>query len=631
MLLRRLFPREANCRLVVSFTRTYVKIRQETERYSRGVREEVRRKSRIDDILDTKLSVALVGRPNAGKSTLYNMLVDPKSSHGHKAIVHPIPGVTRDVMYAEAVLHDLRFHIFDTAGLEDKFEPSELKSAHETFSQLSSVAGLAAADDSVIYRALYQDMAMKTALAIQKADIAFFLVDSREGLSEVDKQIANWLQKIHKPEEIILVANKYDSQQSEQNYHDLFELGLGEPVPLSAMQGLGKADLYLRFAEAAKLKILEKEDLQAISESQAKEQEESSETRSDGSSNTSTSETAREVTDKSAKTCSTNTAERQQSAKPKTVVKEVALKAELPGATRDSSAWQKAVDENDRDIIISVIGRPNVGKSTLVNKLMGKAISLTGPAPGVTRDSVWIDHLWKGKPLKLVDTAGVRKKNIVQSPVEMQSIRNTLHAIKSCHVCILVMDAQELWTQQEVRLARRILDEGRAMLIALNKWDLIEENSRARTMVNFQEKVQTLFPAVRKMKVVPISALKMQKHYDLLDSACELYDRWSGYLRTADLNEWLREFKKLVPLPKKQSKGNANKFNLLFVAQTRARPPTFTFRGASAGQVPITYLRTLENALRKNFDWQGVPIRMKFLPRERTTSIKAMDGGRERK
>mmetsp|Transcript_29934 Transcript_29934/g.114952 ORF Transcript_29934/g.114952 Transcript_29934/m.114952 type:complete len:284 (+) Transcript_29934:475-1326(+) len=244
-----------------------VHIRRVPEKTDRGIREDVKRKSKPkseNDFVETGLSLALVGKPNVGKSTIYNRLVDSAAVRGHKSIVHPEPGVTRDVIYGEAVLHDLRFLVFDTAGLEESIVDTKARAKITSFFDIKAVSGLMAMDDSEIYRALYRDMALKTALAVEKADAVLHVVDAREGMSEVDKDIARWLLSIHKPDRLVLVANKYDSKLAEQNFHDFYELGLGEPVPLAAAQGLGLADLYTRLSGVFEYRLKEKAELQLI-------------------------------------------------------------------------------------------------------------------------------------------------------------------------------------------------------------------------------------------------------------------------------------------------------------------------------------------------------------------------------
>lgn len=227
--------------------RRFLKIRREVDRSERGNRPQRKTQQRNGaEINDTGLSVALVGRPNVGKSTLFNCLLDKNEARGYRAIVHPTPGITRDVTFASALLYDFRFQMFDTAGLEEHLKNTKRRKRIDAFFKQSSVASLAAMDDSEVYRALYRDMALKTALAVKEADVAFLLVDAKEGLTDVDRQISQWLRGIHDDQTIVLVGNKYDSHLAEKNYHDFYELGLGEPTPVSATQGLGLADLYVQ-------------------------------------------------------------------------------------------------------------------------------------------------------------------------------------------------------------------------------------------------------------------------------------------------------------------------------------------------------------------------------------------------
>uniref|UniRef100_A0A7S2ZSX2 G domain-containing protein n=1 Tax=Rhodosorus marinus TaxID=101924 RepID=A0A7S2ZSX2_9RHOD len=357
-----------------------VHIRRVPEKTDRGIREDVKRKSKPkseNDFVETGLSLALVGKPNVGKSTIYNRLVDSAAVRGHKSIVHPEPGVTRDVIYGEAVLHDLRFLVFDTAGLEESIVDTKARAKITSFFDIKAVSGLMAMDDSEIYRALYRDMALKTALAVEKADAVLHVVDAREGMSEVDKDIARWLLSIHKPDRLVLVANKYDSKLAEQNFHDFYELGLGEPVPLAAAQGLGLADLYTRLSGVFEYRLKEKAELQLIDDpSKAVQTEANAPSQGSESGLDQARGNSPELAADSKKMrleVERKREKRTEDEKKTTqFVEEKELDVDLPNLVHGSEKWQQAMDDTERDILVSIVGRPNVGKSTLVNKLIGK-------------------------------------------------------------------------------------------------------------------------------------------------------------------------------------------------------------------------------------------------------------------
>ena len=431
------------------------------------------------------LKIAIVGRPNVGKSTLFNRLAGKKL-----AIVDDQPGVTRDRRFATGRLGDLDLQLIDTAGFED------------------------VTDESLEAR-----MRAQTELAVDEADVALFVVDAREGVTPADEIFAELLRRKGKP--VVLAANKSESKASEAGVLEAFGLGLGEPVPISAEHGEGMADLYAA----------------------------------------------------------------------------VAALAPDPDAEDDEAAGVKPIN-------IAIVGRPNAGKSTLVNALIGEDRLLTGPEAGITRDAIPVDWEWDGRPIRLVDTAGLRRKAKVQEKLEKLSTGDSIRAITFAEVVLLVMDATHPLEIQDLQIADLVEREGRALVFVLAKWDLIPD--AAARLAELQEEVARLLPQVRGSPMVALSAETGRGLERLLPAVLKAHGDWTTKVKTRDLNDWLRMAVERHPPPA----VNGRRVKPKYVAQTKARPPTFVLFASRADQLPDHYRRYLINSIRESFDLPGVPIRL---------------------
>ncbi len=459
--------------------------------------------------------IAIIGRPNVGKSTLFNRLVGRRL-----AIVHDKPGVTRDRREGDGGIADLRFTVIDTAGLEDAF------------------------DNSVEGR-----MRSQTDRAIADADLVLFLIDARAGVTPLDSFFADYLRRSKRP--VILVANKCEGKAGAPGLYESFALGLGEPVAFSAEHGEGLDDLYEALLPHA---------------------------RKHGG---------------------------------------VMAEDEL------SSAWHEAADAGDdevdedgdvnaaaeqaeaaRPLRMAVVGRPNVGKSTLVNRLLGEERMLTGPEAGLTRDAITVEWQYGGRTIRLVDTAGLRRRANVSDSVERLSTSNTIEAIRMANVVVLVLDANAILDKQDLTIARLVIDEGRALVIAVNKWDAVD--NRAEAVRRLQDRLETSLPQVRGVPTVTLSALAGKGLDRLMDAVVGIYDLWNRRVPTAQLNRWLAEMTERHPPPAIQG---GRRLRLRYMTQVRTRPPTFALFTQRADELPESYTRYLVNGLRETFGLEGVPIR----------------------
>ena len=435
------------------------------------------------------LKVAIVGRPNVGKSTLFNRLAGRAL-----AIVDDRPGVTRDRRYGTGRLGDLDLDLIDTAGFED------------------------VTDESLTAR-----MQIQTEKAIEEADLCLFVIDAREGVTQLDRIFAEALRRGGKP--VIVAANKSEGKAGSSGALEAFALGFGDPVEISASHGEGMSDLYTAVLEAAPPE-LEDED----------EDE-------DG-----------------------------------------------PG--------------EDKPIRIAVVGRPNAGKSTLVNRLIGEDRLLTGPEAGITRDAIPVDWDWDGRRIRLVDTAGLRRKAKVQEQLERLSVKDSLRAITFAEVVLLIMDAEHPFETQDLQIADLVEREGRALVFVLAKWDLIEEpQSRLKTL---QEDVDLALPQLRGSPMVALSAETGRGMERLMPAVLKVHKNWSAKVKTRDLNDWLKIAIQRHPPPAVQGR----RINPKYMAQTKSRPPTFVLFASRASQLPDSYRRYLVNGIRQSFDLPGVPIRL---------------------
>jgi GTP-binding protein len=433
------------------------------------------------------LKLAIVGRPNVGKSTLFNRLAGKKL-----ALVDDQPGVTRDRRFAHGRLGDLDLELIDTAGFED------------------------VTDESLEAR-----MRAQTELAIDEADVALFVFDAREGLTPLDKIFAEMLRRRNKP--VVVAANKSESKQAEAGAAEAHRLGLGAPIPISGEHGEGMADLY------AAILAVTPEDLQEEFED---------------------------------------------------------------------------YDDDTKPIKIAIIGRPNAGKSTLVNRLIGEQRLLTGPEAGITRDSISVDWTWDGRKIRLVDTAGLRKKAKVNEKLEKLSTQDTIRSLTFAEVVLLVMDATHPFETQDLQIADLAEREGRCVVFILAKWDLVEDPGE--TLKAFVEHAERMLPQLRGAPVVALSGETGRGVERLMPAVIKTHRDWSTKVKTRDLNDWLQLAMQRHPPPSVGGKRVKPKY----MAQTKARPPTFVLFSSRADQMPDHYRRYLVNSLRESFDLPGVPLRI---------------------
>ncbi|MHC5306595.1 ribosome biogenesis GTPase Der [Bartonella sp. LJL80] len=457
------------------------------------------------------LTIAIIGRPNVGKSTLFNRLVGQRL-----ALVDDTPGVTRDRRMHAAKLQDLRFDVIDTAGLEE------------------------ATNDSLEGR-----MRAQTRAAIEEADLILFVLDAKSGMTPSDLTFASLVRKSSKP--IVLVANKAESKEATAGFYEAWSLGLGEPCPISAEHGLGMSDLRDAIVEA-------------VGEDRAFEK-------------------IRE--------------EERARIEPASI-----------GDDIDDPEAEEPTYDATKPIRIAIAGRPNAGKSTLINTMVGQDRLLTGPEAGITRDSISVDWEWRGRKVKLFDTAGLRRKAKVQEKLEKLSVADTLRAIRFAEVVIIVLDATIPFEKQDLQIADLVIREGRAPIIVFNKWDLIED--RQETLAELHEKCARLLPQVRGLRAVPISG-EFGQGIDRLMENIELVHRvWNRRISTGKLNRWLEGVIAHHPPPA----VSGRRLKIKYMTQVKTRPPGFVISCSRPDAMPQSYLRYLANALRDTFDMPGVPIRL---------------------
>ncbi|MET3591453.1 GTP-binding protein [Mesorhizobium shonense] len=456
--------------------------------------------------------VAIIGRPNVGKSTLFNRLVGKKL-----ALVDDTPGVTRDRRVHAAKLYDLHFDVIDTAGFED--------------AAASTLPGR---------------MRLQTEIAIRDADLIFFTIDAKSGLMPDDRTFAEVVRKSGKP--VVVVANKAEARGAEGGMLEAWELGLGEPIPVSAEHGQGMPDL--RDAVIA-----------AIGEERA-------------------------------------FGEDEEAASDEIAVSEVLIGEDIA----DPDA--EPVYDDTKPLRIAVVGRPNAGKSTLINALIGEERLLTGPEAGITRDSISVDWDWRGRRIKLFDTAGMRRKSKVQEKLEKLSVQDGLRAIRFAEIVIIVLDATIPFEKQDLQIADLIIREGRAPVIAFNKWDLIDNPQEL--LAELREKTERLLPQVRGIQAVTVSAETGRGLDRLMDAVIKTHKVWNSRVSTGKLNRWLEGILAHHPPPAVAGR----RLKIKYVTQAKTRPPGFVVSCSRPDAMPQSYVRYLSNSLREAFDMPGVPIRM---------------------
>lgn len=429
------------------------------------------------------LKIAIVGRPNVGKSTLYNRLAGRKL-----AIVEDTPGVTRDWQQTQGQLWDLNLEIYDTAGLEG-FESALIK-------------------DQIMVQTLH---------VLTDVDVMLMIIDSREPILASDRKLAEMLRKIKKP--IILIANKCEGRKRQEGYLESFTLGLGNPIPFSATHGEGLDELYSALLPYAK--DLEVSEIENTSNEQLK---------------------------------------------------------------------------------LAIVGRPNVGKSTLMNALLGEDRLLTGDQPGITRDAIAIDWSYKDYSIQLIDTAGMRRKARIDDQLERLSVQDSLETIRYAQVVIIVMDANDPLNKQDLTIASHVLEEGRALIIALNKWDEADQQK----LPEIRRSLSSLLSQAKGLRLQPISALKKKNLDELMTHVIEAYQLWNTRIPTSQLNRWLEEAlaRHAPPL------SGQTPIRIKYATQIKTRPPTFVLFASKPVDLPASYMRYLETSLRDCFNLPGIPLRL---------------------
>ena len=433
------------------------------------------------------VKLAIVGRPNVGKSTLFNRLAGRRL-----AIVDDRPGVTRDRRFGSGRLGDIDLELIDTAGFED-----------------------------VVGESLEARMRRQTQLAVGEAQVVLFVIDARQGVVALDEVFAEVLRRSGRP--VIVVANKCEGRAGDSGALEAFRLGLGEPVSISAEHGEGLADLY---------------------------------------------------------------------------------EAVVAAAGCHEAPFEDPPEKGDKPIAIVIVGRPNAGKSTLVNALVGEERMLTGPEAGITRDAISVEWMWGDRAVRLVDTAGLRRKARIEAALEKLATQDSIRAIGFAQVVVLVMDATHPFETQDLQIADLVEREGRALIFVLAKWDLIEDP--AQRLAAFAEHADRMLPQLRGAPVVALSAETGRGLDRLMPAVVKAHADWSTKLKTRDLNDWLRMAVERHPPPA----VNGRRVKPKYMAQTKARPPTFVLFASRAASLPESYRRYLINSLRQSFELPGTPIRI---------------------
>jgi GTP-binding protein len=452
-----------------------------------------RRATRLFPLIAMTASIVIAGRPNVGKSTLFNRLAGKRL-----ALVDDMPGLTRDRKEADAAIDGRTVRLIDTAGLEE------------------------AADGSIAARMSGQSLG-----AIRSADLVLFMIDARTGITPADEEFAEQVRAAGRP--VLLVANKCEGRSSDAGYYDAFKLGLGDPVAISAEHGEGIGDLQDAIAEA--------------------------------------------------------------------------LKASGGDGEPDAAA-EPAGSARDRPLKLAIIGRPNAGKSTLVNTLLGEERMITGPEPGLTRDAVATEFTWNGRRIELFDTAGLRRKSRVSERAEKLAVGDALNAIRFAEVVVLLIDVERALDKQDLQIAALTEREGRALVIGVNKWDLVED--REAHLRALREAVARQLPQLRGVAVMPVSALSGRGANQLMKAVFDVYDAWNRRISTARLNRWFSEAVDGHPPPAVAGR----RIRLRYITQPNARPPTFVIFCSRPEGIPESYKRYLVNSLRERLGLGAVPVRL---------------------
>ena len=450
-------------------------------------------------------TLAIVGRPNVGKSTLFNRLVGKRL-----ALVDDQPGVTRDLREGAARLGDLRFTVIDTAGLEE------------------------ATDESLQGR-----MRRLTERAVDMADICLFMIDARVGVTPTDEFFAGLLRK--RAKHVILAANKAEGRAGESGVLEAYALGLGDPLRLSAEHGEGMSDLLALLMPLAD-----------------------------------------------------EFAERAEADAPETDV----------DVSEDLADDAPHVPTKAKPLQIAVVGRPNAGKSTLINQLLGEDRLLTGPEAGITRDAISVQMEWDGVPIRMFDTAGMRKKARVQEKLEKLSVSDGLRAVKFAEVVIVLIDAEIPFEQQDLRIADLAEREGRAVVLAVNKWDV--EPNKQKKLKDLRESFERLLPQLRGAPLVTVSAKTGRGLNRLQEAVMKAHEVWNRRVTTSQLNRWLIDMVEAHPPPAPAGR----RIKLRYMTQAKTRPPGFVVMCSMPEKLPESYSRYLVNGLRDSFDMPGTPIRL---------------------